>query len=495
MRHRFVLLTVISAIAITQATAAGDNAPAPSMPARACLQRILADLDSADGPIRNAAVKELLDHRADLVRQLHNLIGYGTVDSWPAEAVGAAMGLLGDIPAKEEVPILVDHLTFQQYPHRSVSVGSRSYLDWDQPQLYALTSIGLQSLPALVKEVARTDSPEVTRCAARALMDTLGDDFAWLYADGRRQREPDEKARGRLTLLAAAVRRVSSPATYPYAPMHPKPAVPRLHGPSESSKSGEGTLRGMEHKDSTNRELRTNDGGRFVSCAAMTGRPCQLLVAEELPAPHGPEALSGINAADVIEGLTPQDYRRRRRETVEAVRCQQQAISSRLAGLVNVNWRNPARREVARAATLLLPKFAGEERNRGTVVFVLARCIAFTTSPAATTPGDGQGEFDRMPAVCALIEIGLPSLDQLTAAVADTDDRVVLERSAIVIDEVLGTEFAVLYVQDREHRQADPVKRSRLALLERRIDITERNRKYKWYWSPLQLQIGVSTEK
>lgn len=94
--------------------------------------------------------------------------------------------------------------------------------------------------------------------------------------------------------------------------------------------------------------------------------------------------------------------------------------------------------------------------------------------------------FPYRPQMKALIDIGLPSLDPVLKAVSDTDDKVVVECAAKVVDQILGTDFAVLFVKDRQQRETDPLKRQRLRGLEEQIDKVERNRKPKPNAGPLR---------
>jgi hypothetical protein len=87
--------------------------------------------------------------------------------------------------------------------------------------------------------------------------------------------------------------------------------------------------------------------------------------------------------------------------------------------------------------------------------------------------------FPDTPQIPALIEIGLPSLDPLVKKVASTDDDLIRQRAAIVIDQILGTDMAVFFVQDRVEREKDAAKKERLKRLAEQIDTTERNRKGK----------------
>jgi len=114
---------------------------------------------------------------------------------------------------------------------------------------------------------------------------------------------------------------------------------------------------------------------------------------------------------------------------------------------------------------------------------ILVENITFTYEPpavSATLRG-----FVPMPAVAALMCIGLPSLDPLVKRVAETDDHVVRERAAIVIDRVLGTDFGVLFVEDRRDREEDETSRQRLTRLAEQIDTVERNRQRKFTLAPL----------
>jgi hypothetical protein len=75
----------------------------------------------------------------------------------------------------------------------------------------------------------------------------------------------------------------------------------------------------------------------------------------------------------------------------------------------------------------------------------------------------------RMPSVHVLIQIGMPSLEPLLKKVVESDNRVIFERAALVVDGVLGPDLAPVYVAKRIEREADATKRGRLVRLQEEV--------------------------
>lgn len=115
----------------------------------------------------------------------------------------------------------------------------------------------------------------------------------------------------------------------------------------------------------------------------------------------------------------------------------------------------------------------GEMRTIETVP-ILVENIKFTYDTVAGR----RRAFSNMPAVSALIGIGLPSLDPLVKKAGESDDKVIRERAANVLNQVLGTDMAVIFVRDRHDREKEDAKRQRLARLIEQIDKVERNRRF-----------------
>lgn len=157
---------------------------------------------------------------------------------------------------------------------------------------------------------------------------------------------------------------------------------------------------------------------------------------------------------------------------VKSVRGQRLHTISILYRAATQCTKDSTRSKSADLAMRLLGEIRAEE-----AVPMLVENIKFTVPPGGGATSIKR--FGSMPSVAALISIGLTSLDPLVKKVASADDDVVCERAAIVINQVLGTDMAILFVQDRGEREKDETKRQRLARLVERIDKVERGRRIK----------------
>jgi len=142
---------------------------------------------------------------------------------------------------------------------------------------------------------------------------------------------------------------------------------------------------------------------------------------------------------------------------------------------------DPQQEEGVRMAMEILGHMRAQD-----AVPILVDNISFTHAAHPGRAVRRLGVFDNMPAVYPLIQIGLPSLDPVVQKVAETEENIIRERAAIVIDQILGTDMAVLFVRDRRDRERDEVKRQRLDRLLEQIDKVERNRKGKINFGPLR---------
>lgn len=190
-------------------------------------------------------------------------------------------------------------------------------------------------------------------------------------------------------------------------------------------------------------------------------------------------------SADIFDALLSRDGNQRKR-AMWAVRAQHLRTVRKLREIVVSKTPHADQQHAADAAIRLLGELRAKE-----AVPILIDNLAFTyrlpVGASALPP------FPSMPSVAALIEIGLPCLDPLIRRVAETDDIIVRERAAIVLDQVIGTDMAVLYVRDRCDREKDDARRQRITSLAQQIDKVERNRKHKVHVGPLKPPPAISS--
>jgi len=189
----------------------------------------------------------------------------------------------------------------------------------------------------------------------------------------------------------------------------------------------------------------------------------------------GEDARSGgwsdLHPSEILEKLSSSDANQRA-ETAQRIRARRFQTVSALYQVATRALRDPSQELSAKTAMLLLGELGGKE-----AIPLLLDNIKFTVrAPASGLRG---GYFRTMPAVDALIDIGLPSLDPLVKRVADSDDEVTRERAAIVVAQVLGADLGLLFVRDRQQREANQAKRDRLGKLSEQIDTVERQRRMK----------------
>lgn len=186
------------------------------------------------------------------------------------------------------------------------------------------------------------------------------------------------------------------------------------------------------------------------------------------------------------QGMVIDDFERlrssnhdERNEARWAIGLERRRIIHQLHWITRSSLSDATKCETAKLAIVLLGEMRAPE-----AVPLLVDNLKFTL-PLGVGPSRIES-FPTMPHVQALIDIGLPSADPLVKKVAQSDDEVIRERAAIVIDQILGTDMAVLFVRDRRDRERDEVKRQRLDRLLEQIDKVERNRKGKINFGPLR---------
>lgn len=192
--------------------------------------------------------------------------------------------------------------------------------------------------------------------------------------------------------------------------------------------------------------------------------------AAEGPIPEHPRAgRTGITEKEIVESPRSHDdtVRGATRRSIDAARLQ---ILQPLWSVVNRGGETEDEKRTVGTAMELM----GAMRAPETVPMLIDH-IGFELR--GIRGGSAWGKFSHMPAVGALINIGLPSLEPLTAKVAADDDEVLRQRAAIVISQVLGTDIALLYVKGCRDRETDDAKRARLARLVEQIDKVERTRR------------------
>jgi hypothetical protein len=191
---------------------------------------------------------------------------------------------------------------------------------------------------------------------------------------------------------------------------------------------------------------------------------------------------------DLLKDLCGQDAATRDR-AMQAVRAEIMGQRTKAVYLLYWTLKNdvadPEKSRTVGSAMQLLGHIRAEQKD---VVALLVGNLSFTDR---SFPGTS-GTRSAAPQLRALIEIGLPSLDPLARRVAETDDPVVRDRAAFVIDQVLGTDLAVLYVKDRRERETDPTRRQRLAALLDQIDKVQRSAKPKTRLGALRPPVEVN---
>jgi hypothetical protein len=188
------------------------------------------------------------------------------------------------------------------------------------------------------------------------------------------------------------------------------------------------------------------------------------------PAHMDADVIFHMDLDAIFAGLHSADQHLRR-GAEWALRWQRKQIVRRLQQIAGRGVKGELPEANTEMAILLLGEFRAPKAAEG-----LVEILKFNIHP----PGPSANIlYHHTPQVMALIQIGLPSLDPLIKKVATTDDDIIRERAAIVIDQILGTDMGVFYTRDRQNRENDPLKRQRLKRLTEQIDKTERNRKGK----------------
>jgi len=196
----------------------------------------------------------------------------------------------------------------------------------------------------------------------------------------------------------------------------------------------------------------------MLTGAAEAGSEDTHLVAP--PALKQSEIIAGLRSVDAATQTSMATHLRwQRRQTV-----------SSLYRVVQGGVSHAEQHQAAKTAMEMLGEFRCDE-----AVPLLIDNIKFTVGGVGKVIRGGP--FADMPAIPALIHIGLPSLDPLLKRVGETDDEVIRERAAIVVNQVLGTDLALVFVGDRRDREPYEPQRQRLARLVEQIDKVERNRR------------------
>jgi len=173
-----------------------------------------------------------------------------------------------------------------------------------------------------------------------------------------------------------------------------------------------------------------------------------------------------LKESDVVEALRSGD-RNEEDKIISRICAQRLQVLSGLHRVVQVGVSHPEQERAVKRAMELLGLFRANE-----AVALLVGNIRFTLRhPGKASP------FADMPAVRSLIQIGLPALDPLVKAVAESDDPMIRERAALVINQVLGTDLALVFVRDRRHREPYELQRQRLTRLIEQIENVERKRR------------------
>jgi hypothetical protein len=201
-----------------------------------------------------------------------------------------------------------------------------------------------------------------------------------------------------------------------------------------------------------------------------------LIAADAEPSPN-PKAVKSMTPREMREGLGS-PISDKRLDTARAIRFNAGITALICSDIIKAHKDQPAMADNVAQAMFLLGQLGAK-----TEVPILVDNITFTRNRPVMWE---KRFFLTMPAVDALIQIGLPSLDPLLKKVGETDDVVVCERAAIVLDRVLGADFALMLIKDRLRREKDATARGRLQRLLVQVDTVERNAPHTLPIGPLQ---------
>jgi HEAT repeat protein len=126
-------------------------------------QKALASLVSKDLDERVSATAELVDHRAELIDKLMQILN----STNSMEIKSAAAFVLGRYQAKEAVPFLVDHLEWEVKNDKGSSNQYIGLSEKDEMLGYSmcfpLINIGMPAVKPVLKKLTETDNPDVGR--------------------------------------------------------------------------------------------------------------------------------------------------------------------------------------------------------------------------------------------------------------------------------------------------------------------------------------------
>lgn len=403
---------------------------------------------SADTAARGEAINAIRTYRAQMVSRLNRVIAdYRNGPEETRDSATRALFLLGDIRANDGVPTLVENLRYDRFAGNRRG-GVSSLYQAVPPQRAAIASLGLPAVRPLAFAAAETTDPATVDAAASLLIEILGPDFATSYSKDQVGSEADPGRRERLGKLAASIAKQGRSRRWHSPNLDPFPQIVDI---------------------GDRQQLRTR-----ADCAPKTFVP-------DIDTSYAMELLRSDDSSDRHEATA---IIRRQYDEINRVLLRDIYTCSRHC-VLNIKQSSAAPYPAAIKAAMLM---VGETRAE-MVLPLLVDALTFTMPGPLPEAKPGLEEFERAPQMEALIRLGLPSLDPLAKRVAEGDDQVVISRAAIVIDEVLGTKFGLLYVKDRHRREKDPIRQNRLARLRDQIDKVERVRKVKPFTSPLELPI------
>jgi len=123
---------------------------------------------------------------------------------------------------------------------------------------------------------------------------------------------------------------------------------------------------------------------------------------------------------------------------------------------------DPNKQEAAKSAMILLGQLRADDAAPLLASHVSFRLIEERWKKALLQPLTPMQVF---PAVGALIQIGVPAVDALVYQASQTDNRKDDPLTNFVLDEVLGKQPAIAFVQDAIQAQREPEPRRRLNAL------------------------------
>jgi len=155
-------------------------------------------LESEDRRTREAAARELLQERGQLIKELQRIVKHYISDPQRKGTTKTAIILLGNLRAVECVPLLAENLTFFVF-----------YKDVKRPQTIedrfpcvgALIEIGIPCLDPVLETVQNSDDETVIRSGAYVVSRIVGPELALALIHKRMEGEKDASRQKRLSRM------------------------------------------------------------------------------------------------------------------------------------------------------------------------------------------------------------------------------------------------------------------------------------------------------